>query len=237
MPSFHACLASAQQSYTIHRCKMQLLLKTLDNKVIELEIIQKEPVRHIVKQIREKWGQENSYRLIYAGKVLKEGNLLSEYGVTGTLPIIVLVTKPINTERNEASQKSSKYANIKPEENDAALKKKSRQYVLSRKTKQKFTGSNNNYTVTDTDFSSSLNLIMNCNYLFQEDVGKITKEEMIIAINKRFQDNDPEEAPVKEMIIEKLEEVLSAGPNEAQFNAFLTLGYCWCQTYEPQRDH
>ena len=78
---------------------------------------------------------------------------------------------------------------------------------------------------------------MNCNYLFQEDVGKITKEEMIIAINKRFQDNDPEEAPVKEMIIEKLEEVLSAGPNEAQFNAFLTLGYCWCQTYEPQRDH
>ena len=77
---------------------------------------------------------------------------------------------------------------------------------------------------------------MNCNYLFQEDVGKITKEEMIIAINKRFQDDDPEEAPVKEMIIKKLEEVINAGPNEAQFNAFLTLGYCWCQTYGPQRD-
>ena len=93
---------------------MQLLLKTLDNKIIELDIIQDEPVRNIVKQIRERWGQENSYRLIYAGKVLKEGNLLSEYGVTGTLPIIVLVTKPINMERNAASQKSSKYANIKP---------------------------------------------------------------------------------------------------------------------------
>jgi DNA polymerase elongation subunit (family B) len=63
---------------------------------------------------------------------------------------------------------------------------------------------------------------MNCNYLFQEDVLKITKEEMITAINKRFKDDDPEEAPVKEMIIEKLEEVLSAGPNEAQFNKFLT---------------
>ena len=184
----------------LHRCKMQLLLKTLDNKVTELEIKQEEPVRNIVKQIREKWGQQNSYRLIYAGKVLKEGNFLSEYGVTGTLPIIVLVTKPINTERNEASQKSSKYANIKPEENDAALKKKSRQYVLSRKTKQKCTGSNNNYTVTDTDFSSSLNLIMNCNYLFQEDEGKISKDEMIVVNNKRFQDDDPEEAPVKEMM-------------------------------------
>jgi transposase len=208
----------------------------LDNKVIVLEITQEEPVRNIVEQIREKWGQENSYRLIYAGKVIKEGNLLVEYGVTGTLPIIVLVTKPINTERKEASQKSSKYANIKPEDNDAALKKKSRQYVLSRKTEANFTGSNTNYIITDTDFSSSLNLIMSCNYLFQEDVGKITKEEMIIAVNIRFQDDDPEEAPVKEMIIEKLEEVLSAGPNEAQFNAFLTLGYCWCQTYQPQRD-
>ena len=201
---------------------MQLLLKTVDNKVIELEIKQEEPVRHIVKRLSEKWGQENSYRLIYGGKVIKEGNLLSEYGVTGTLPIIVLVTKPINTERKEASQKSSKYANIKPKDNDAALKKKSRQYALSRKAKQNFTGSNSNYIVTDTDFSSSLNLIMNCNYLFQENVGKITKAEMIIAVNKRFQDDDPEEAPVKEMIIEKLEEVLSAGPNEAQFNKFLT---------------
>jgi hypothetical protein len=68
---------------------MQLLLKTLDNKVIVLEITQEEPVRNIVEQIREKWGQENSYRLIYAGKVIKEGNLLSEYRVTGTLRIIV----------------------------------------------------------------------------------------------------------------------------------------------------
>ena len=159
---------------------MQLLLKTLDNKVIELEITEDEPVRNIVEQMKDKWGQENSYRLIYAGKVLKDGNLLSEYSVTGTLPIIVLVTKPINTDRKEGCQKSSKYANINPEDNDATLKKKSRQYVLFRKTKQHFIGGNSNYTVTDTDFSSSLNLIMNCNYLFQEDVGKITKEEMII---------------------------------------------------------
>ena len=59
---------------------------------------------------------------------------------------------------------------------------------------------------------------------------------MIIAISKRFQDDDPEETPVKQIIIEKLEEVLSAGPNETQFNAFLTVGYCWCQNHEPQRD-
>ena len=215
---------------------MQLLLKTLDNNLIELEITQDEPVRNIVEKIKNKWGQENMYRLIYAGKVLKDGNHLSEYGVTATLPIIVLVTKPLNTERKASYQKSSKYSNIKPEEDDAALKKKSRRYALYRRTKPDFTGSNSNYSVTDSDFSSSLNLIMNCNYLFQEDVGKITKEEMIIAMNKRFQDDDPEEAPVKEMIIKKLEEVINAGPNEAQFNAFLTLGYCWCQTYQPQRD-
>ena len=215
---------------------MQLLIKTLDNKVIELEIKEDEPVRNIVEQMKDKWGQENSYRLIYAGKVLKNGHFLSEYGVNGALRIIVLVTKPLNTERKAGYQKGSKYSNIKPEDDDAALKKKSRRYALSRQTKPDFTRRNSDYTVTDTDFSSSLNLIMSCNYLFQEDVGKITKEEMIIAINKRFHDDDPEEAPVKEMIIKKLEEVITAGPNEAQFNAFLTLGYCWCQTYQPHRD-
>ena len=229
-------MPSSQAWRENNRCIMQLLLKTLDNKVIELEIRQDEPVRNIVEQMKDKWGQENSYRLIYAGKVLKDGNLVSEYGVTGTLPIIVLVTKPLNTERKASYQKTSKYSNIKHEDNDAALKKKSRRYALSRRKKTDCTGSRSNYTITDTDFSSSLNLIMNCNYLFQEDVGKVTKEEMIIAINNRFQDDDPEEAPVKEMIIKKLEEVITAGTNEAQFNAFLTLGYCWCQTYGPQRD-
>jgi hypothetical protein len=58
---------------------MQLQLKTLDNNLIELEVRDDEPVRNIVEQIKDNWGQENSYKLIYAGKVLKDGNLLSEY--------------------------------------------------------------------------------------------------------------------------------------------------------------
>jgi len=212
---------------------MKLLLKTLDNKLVEVDATEDAPVRDIVESIKEQWGKENTYKLIYAGKVLKEGNVLSEYRVTGTLPIIVLVTKPIITKKKCNNLKSSKYTSIKPENDETALKIRSRHYALARQTKQNYT----NCDVTDSDFASTLQLIMKCNYLFQEDVGKISREEMIIAVHRKFKDDDPEEAPVKEMILNKLEEVLSAGPNEAQFNAFLTLGYCWCQTFEPKREN
>eukprot|EP00092_Neocalanus_flemingeri_P014032 GFUD01015138.1.p1 GENE.GFUD01015138.1~~GFUD01015138.1.p1 ORF type:complete len:217 (-),score=64.77 GFUD01015138.1:92-742(-) len=215
---------------------MQLSFKTLDNKVIELKIAEDEPIGDIINTLKDKWGKENSYRLIYAGKVLKVGSLLSEYSVVGTLPIIVLITKPAYLKQNIEQRKSTKYTNLKAEKDEAALKKNSRQFVLSRLKKSDFEALNNNYNITDTDFSSSLSLIMDCKYMFQDDIERITKEEMMLAINTRFVDDDPEEAPVKDMIIEKLEEVVSAGPNKAQFKAFLTLGFCWCQTYLPQRD-
>ena len=64
---------------------MKLLLKTLDNKVIEVDATEDAPVRDIVEHIKEQLGKENTYKLIYAGKVLKEGYVLSsDYGVTGT---------------------------------------------------------------------------------------------------------------------------------------------------------
>merc|ERR1719481_1910300 len=218
---------------------MQLVLKTLDNKVIEVDVTEEETVRNILNKIKETWGEENSYRLIYAGKVLKEGCFLSEYGVTGTLPIIVLVTTTICQNRNTAPVRKTpvrppivRITSEAPTSDEADLKRQSRKYALARQ----ITPVYNDCAITDSDFSSALMLIMRCNYLFQENVGKITREEMMDAVNKKFRDDDPEETPVKEMIIKKLEEVLSAGPNKAQFNAFLTLGYCWCQTFQPQKD-
>ena len=209
---------------------MQLVLKTLDNKVIEVDVGEDETIRNIVDQIKDKWGAESNYKMIYAGKVLKEGNSLREYGVTGCLPIIVLVTTP--TTQNITIKRNSNPVRVAPSEDEAALKKRSRQYVLAHQTRPVY----NDCAITDSDFSSALQLMMKCNYLFQEDVEKISRADMLVAVNKKFQDDDPEEAPVKEMIIQKLEEVVTAGPNEAQFNAFLTLGFCWCQTFQPKNE-
>merc|ERR1712179_365154 len=210
---------------------MQLVLKTLDNKVIQVDVGEDENIRNIVDQIKDKWGAENTYKMIYAGKVLKEGNYLSDYRVTGSLPIIVLVTRP-NSQNIVASKRSSRPVRIAPSEDEASLKNRSRGYALAHQTRPVY----NDCPITDSDFSSALQLIMKCNYLFQEDVGKISREDMLVAVHKKFKDDDPEEAPVKEMIMKKLEEVLTAGPNEAQFNAFLTLGFCWCQTFQPNKD-
>merc|ERR1739838_1288240 len=103
-------------------------------------------------------------------------------------------TKPVILKQYGDLRKNSKYANIKPEKDEAALKKKSKQYALSRLTKSQasFEANNNNYNITDTDFSSSLSLIMNCKYMFQDDIEKMSKEEMILAIDTRFKDVDPE---------------------------------------------
>ena len=167
---------------------MQLLLKTLDNEVIEVDAGEDETVRNILAAVKAVWGREKTYRMICAGKVVKEGTL-RDYGITGSLPIIVLVTKP-NNAKTELAKKplNREYARIKPEDEEAALKQTSRQYALARQTKPDYS----DCVITDSDFSSALQLIMKCNYLFQEDVGMIPREEMMIAVNKKFKDDDQE---------------------------------------------
>ena len=213
---------------------MQLSFKTLDNTLIELDAAEDEPIRDIIEKLKDNWGVTNTYRLICAGKVLKDGSILSDYSGIGTLPIIVLITKPAIAKPKYTHNKSS---NDSQDQDEAALKNRSKQFALSRRTKYNFNveENTNDYNVTEKDFSSSLSLIMNCNYLFQEDIVKITKEEMINTVNTKFSDDDPEEAPLKDMILKNLDEVVTAGPNVGQFKAFISLGFCWCQTYCPQR--
>ena len=38
-------------------------------------------------------GGENLYRIIYAGKMMHEGEMLSKYAMIGRLPVVVMMTK------------------------------------------------------------------------------------------------------------------------------------------------
>ena len=214
---------------------MQVTLKTVDNIVVKIDIDPDENVRNIIKKLKDCWGEEKTYKLIYAGKVLRESSLLSDYGVSGTLPIIVLVTGS----KNVAKKTNAKNSNSELQQtfkHDEADKQRSRRLALARQREE--IRKPPTLTLTDAEFSSSLQLIMRCNYLFQEDVTKISRDDMISAVNKRFTGDppDPEEDQAKDLILSKLDEVLDAGPNAAQFNSFLALGFCWCQTYHPEGD-
>ena len=104
---------------------MQVTLKTVDNIVVKIDIEPDEIVRNIIKKLKDCWGEEKTYKLIYAGKVLRESSLLSDYGVSGTLPIIVLVTGS----KNVAKKTNAKNSNSEVQQtfkHDEAAKQRSR---------------------------------------------------------------------------------------------------------------
>ena len=51
--------------------------------------------------VEDRLGRENLYRLIYAGKVIKEEDLVSDLGMNGKLPVVVMMTKPGQNMRKE----------------------------------------------------------------------------------------------------------------------------------------
>ena len=72
---------------------MQLFFKTLDHKTFNMEVDMEGAVENIISKLEDDLGQDNLYKLIYAGKLLKEEKQLSDYNISNKIPIIVMVTK------------------------------------------------------------------------------------------------------------------------------------------------
>merc|ERR1712013_187177 len=80
---------------------MKVTFKTLDQRSFDLEVGLDEGVEDLICKMEDKLGQENLYRLIYAGKMMHEGEMVSDYKMTGKLPVVVMVTKLENFRRQE----------------------------------------------------------------------------------------------------------------------------------------
>ena len=59
--------------------KMMVTFKLLDQRTFELEVGAEEGVEDLICRMEDRLGGENLYRLIYAGKMMREGEMLSEY--------------------------------------------------------------------------------------------------------------------------------------------------------------
>merc|ERR1712198_336757 len=77
--------------------KMKIFFKTLDQKKFSMEVDKDETVEDLICKLEDEQGRENLYRLIYAGKILKEEDLISDYNITGKIPIIVMATRAPDT--------------------------------------------------------------------------------------------------------------------------------------------
>ena len=58
-----------------------------------MEVDMERAVENIISKLEDDLGQDNLYKLIYAGKLPKEENPLGDYNIINKIPIIVMVTK------------------------------------------------------------------------------------------------------------------------------------------------
>ena len=69
--------------------KMQLFFKTLDHKTFSMEVDMEGAVENIISKLEDDLGQDNLYKLISAGKLLKEDKLLSDYNISNKIPSLL----------------------------------------------------------------------------------------------------------------------------------------------------
>merc|ERR1711974_547656 len=96
----------------IEGSKMQVTFKTMESGTFTLEVGESDAVEDLVTRVEDQLGRENLYRLIYAGKVMKEEELVSNLGMNGKLPVVVMMTGP-SQNRREAEEGEVKMKRVR----------------------------------------------------------------------------------------------------------------------------
>ena len=86
---------------------MLLTFKTLDHKIFKYEVSDDATVDDVKTRIENDFGQDNIYKLIYAGKILKDDNTLKSYNIKEKQFIVLMITKPNITKKEEEEVKDT----------------------------------------------------------------------------------------------------------------------------------
>jgi hypothetical protein len=183
---------------------MNVPVKTLDHATFEEEVGAEEGVEDLISKMEDRLGQENLYRLIYAGKMMKEGEMVSDYKMTGRLPVVVMVTKLDQFRKDEReAEDGPKAKRVRTESEDSGFGEDSEE------------GEEEHY-VTDREFSIALEVVMTCQH-FRRPSELVSGADMRLMVEETF----PEEAEVREIICSRMEQLEEAGPTREQFKAFI----------------
>ena len=178
---------------------MKVTFKTLDQRSFEMEVGAEEGVEDLICKMEDKLGQENLYRLIYAGKMMHEGEMVSDYKMTGKLPVVVMVTKLENFRKQEReAEEGPKAKRVRTESEDSG-----------------FGDEEGDHFVTDREFSIALEVVMTCQH-FRRPSELVSVEEMQQMVEDMF----PDEEEVRRIICSRLEQVEEVNPTKEQFKAF-----------------
>eukprot|EP00092_Neocalanus_flemingeri_P103482 GFUD01132437.1.p1 GENE.GFUD01132437.1~~GFUD01132437.1.p1 ORF type:complete len:365 (+),score=113.07 GFUD01132437.1:55-1149(+) len=202
---------------------MQLFFKTLDHKTFYMEVDMDGTIEDLVSKIEDDMGRENLYKLIYAGKLLKEEKLLSDYKITRKIPIILMITKPANSAGNSKMEQEPivKLHNKKKcEENnfDFAQFKRTRTVTEDSGFEEDF---NSNHFVTEKEFTDVIEVIKTCEYLGNKEDPTVTIMEVKTSIAKYCEDEDIENMDLEDIILDKIDDIMDAKLNKMQLKALL----------------
>merc|ERR1711974_74459 len=123
---------------------------------------------------------------------------VSDLGMNGKLPVVVMMTRP-SQNRREAEEGEVKMKRVRTVTEDSG-----------------FGDEEGEHFVTDREFTIALEVVMTCQHFRQSD-QPVTEKETRSMVEQML----PEEEEVREVIISRMEEVQRAGLSRDQLRAFI----------------
>ena len=196
---------------------MQLFFKTLDHKTFNMEVDMDGAVENIISKLEDDLGQDNLYKLIYAGKLLKEEKPLSDYNISNKIPIIVMVTKIRDSAggvskslKTEQTIKSGEYANLK----------RTRTVTEDSGFGEDF---DTDHFDTNAEFDNVVETIQNYEYLGRKEEPAIaaTISDIKTILISLCEEEIIENMKLAAAILDNSDDVIDAQPNKQQLNDLL----------------
>jgi len=197
----------------------KLNFKTLNQKNFSLSLDSTcVTVEDLICKMEDTFGRENLYKLIFAGKLLKEEKNLSDYNLNSKIPVIVMITKSpeIKAESPKPEETSEKL------DLESANFKRTRTVTEDSGIEEDF---NSDHFVLQSEFTSVIEIIKSCDYLNLNrnnplDEAILGKDEILLHIENYCEEMETDE-DFKEMLSEYLDQMTGAQLNKAQLMAML----------------
>ena len=191
-----------------------------------MEVDMEEAVENIISKLEDDLGQDNLYKLIYAGKLLKEENPLSDYNIINKIPIIVMVTKLKDTAGSGSSKIESNVPN--PEQKTGNhLDTESYEFPSLKRTRTVTEDSgfeddfDTNHFITDAELHNVIEVIQNCEYLGRKGEPVVTLQQIETILAKFCENEDMKNIDFEEAVLDKIDDILRAKLNKSQIIALL----------------
>eukprot|EP00092_Neocalanus_flemingeri_P030087 GFUD01032664.1.p1 GENE.GFUD01032664.1~~GFUD01032664.1.p1 ORF type:complete len:272 (+),score=58.20 GFUD01032664.1:31-816(+) len=191
---------------------MDIKFKTLDKQRFTMNVEPHDQVEDLIFGLENIIGRENLYRLIYAGKLLKEGTPVSNYNISPKLPVIIMITQPLQQKVDNKSIKEMEM--IRRDDFTEIKDDKVRDRRLSIESDEDMP---TNF-VTEKECSVALDVKMTCVNLLDQNKKPLNMQGMVSYINTEVDDI---ESNLKDQILEKIDFLFKRRPNKKQISAFL----------------